>query len=196
MTTTLNGFLGGDLTLEHSGPIGDVVASIADQISFPGRIAAGHEMAAAIRSLLDLDLGSILLSGWQTHTALRTAAQATVATPGSTEIVELASHRIRWTYQPALQIFIDRHLVYQLDLTLSVSFTLDSAVATVRLAHIVAVHFGRCDVTVALSWAGGILAQHSAPVSTPFAVPIGAGIPLLNYRSTFSRPSNIHASTS
>jgi hypothetical protein len=184
MTLKVRTFLGADdealsQALEQRGPMGPLVDAVGKRLSGPGQAAVGREVASATGGLLDLDLGAMLIAGWRTHAALRTAAQATLAAPTSTQVVELASHRIRSTYQPHIDLYVNDQKVYELALTLSVSFDVHSLIATIRRAHIVALRSGRCDVTIQLSWAGGTLLQHSDQIDAPLVVSIGSGIPVL-----------------
>jgi hypothetical protein len=184
MTVDVRAFLGADDqtlgdALEQGGSMGPLVEAIGARLSGSGRAAAAREVASATGGLLDLDLGAMLIAGWRTYDALCTAAQATIADPRSTELVELTSHRIRWTYQPHVDVYVNDKKVYELALTLSAIFHVHSLIATVQLAHIVALQGGRCDLTIQLSWTGGILLERSAQIDAPLVVSIGGGIPLL-----------------
>ncbi len=64
------------------------------------REAAVRETTNAAKALLDVDLASGLVSGWQKHREMIAAARRTVAAPGSIELVDLATHQITATQRP------------------------------------------------------------------------------------------------
>jgi len=184
MTLSARTFLAADQgaliqSLVRGGSLGPMVDAIGVRMSGPGLVALGREVATAADSLLGLDLGTMLTAGWRTHRALRAAAQATVADPEATEVVELASHRITSTYQPRIDIYVNDEKAYELQLTLSVRFDVHSLLATVRLAHAVELRCGQLDVTIQLSWSGGTLLERRGQIEAPLVVPVGAGFALL-----------------
>lgn len=70
----------------------DTMAAALPQLSRAGRSAAGAELTDMAKGLLELDLGGLALAGWRKHRDLVAAATRTSEHPGSTELVELATH--------------------------------------------------------------------------------------------------------
>jgi len=185
MTLSMRNFLAVDedtltQSLEQRGPMSPLLEAIGTRLSGPGKAAVGRAVGSAADTLLDLDLGEMLLAGWRTYEALRKAARSTVTEPSSTELVELASHRITSTYEPHVDLYVDDKKLYELKLTLSVLFEVHSLIATVRAAHLVDLQCGRCDVTGKMSWSGGTLLEKSGQIEAPLVVPLGSGVPLLH----------------
>jgi hypothetical protein len=64
----------------------------------------------------------VLVAGWREHHDLTAAAQRTLAGPGSTELVSLATHRVSTEQQPYVTVLIDGHRVATVQLGLSLAF--------------------------------------------------------------------------
>jgi hypothetical protein len=115
------------------------------------REAAVREAAVAAAGLLKIDLIEVLVSGWREQRDIFTAAQRTLATPGSKELVGLAPHRISTMQQPAVGILIDGKRVHTLQLGLSIFFEVTGLVAGISHGRLDRVHAGRGHVGVALT---------------------------------------------
>jgi hypothetical protein len=166
-------------SLEHHGTLGPLADAVSARLSAGGRDEVGGQVSATVGHLLDMDLGAMLVSGWQTYGALHTAARNTVAAPGSSDMVHLASQEVRWDGRPTVDVYISGARVYRLELTITVLLELHSLVATVRRGRLVGLRSGRCKVTVRVSWSGGVLIEREGRFELPLAVTLGAGIPLL-----------------
>jgi hypothetical protein len=115
------------------------------------REAAVREAAVAATGLLKVDLIEVLVSGWREHRDIFSAARRTLDTPGSSELVGLAPHRISTVQQPAVGILIDGKRVHTLQLGLSIFFEVTGLVAGISLGRLDGVHAGRGHVGVALT---------------------------------------------
>ena len=115
------------------------------------REAAVREAAVAAAGLLKVDLIEVLVSGWREHRDVFSAARRTLDTPGSTELVGLAPHRISTMQQPAVGILIDGKRVHTLQLGLSIFFEVTGLVAGISHGRLAAVHAGRAHIGVALT---------------------------------------------
>jgi len=143
------------------------------------REAAVRETTNAAKALLDVDLASFLVSGWQKHREMIAAARRTVAAPGSIELVDLATHQITATQRPAVNLLVDNHRVATVELGLSVVFDISALVAGIRGGRLVAVHSGRCDVTATLAIQDTKVISRQVVFELPGIIPLGRGIALL-----------------
>jgi hypothetical protein len=141
-------------------------------LSTSARRAVDAEIAAAAARLLDLPLGDALVSAWRTYDALVTAAERTVAVPGSEEIVVLATHRVAWSYDPHLDLLVDGVRVTTLDFELGVTFDLDGVVAVVRHGELVALRAGQCTITASLTLQGTTLAHRQGRTHAAVILPL------------------------
>src|SRR5690348_6210257 len=73
--------------------------------------AAVREITAATTGLLNIDLIEMLVGGWRKPHDLTGAARNTLAAPGSTELVDLATHQVTITEHPSVTILVDGHRV-------------------------------------------------------------------------------------
>jgi hypothetical protein len=116
--------------------------------------AVHREVATVADGLLNLDLGDILLSGWRKYTDLTKAAERTLASPGSEEVVVLATHRVVSTHHPSVDLIVDGATVHTFVFELKVEFDLNGVVAVVRRGDLVALRCGECMVTATLTLEG------------------------------------------
>jgi len=136
------------------------------------RDAAAREVTTATAELLDINLVDVLLAGWREYQDLTSAARRTLAAPGSTELVQLASHQVSATQQPSVAILVDGHKVATLRLALSLVFDLNAVLARVRLGRLVAILSGNCVVTVTLAIDDTEVASKHAQLDLPGEVEV------------------------
>ena len=115
------------------------------------RDAAAREITTATAGLLNINLVGVLLAGWREYRDLTSAARRTLAAPGSTELVHVASHRVSAAQQPSVAVLVDGKRVATLHLRVSLMFDVNSLLARVRGGRLIAVLTGSCDVTATLA---------------------------------------------
>jgi len=142
--------------------------------------ALRHEVCTATDDLLNLDLVDVLVTGWRKHAALAAAARRTAAVPGSSEVVDLATHHITMAQRPYIDLVCDGVRVGRVQLELRLDVTVAGLVAVVRAGCLVAVQAGHCIVAATLLIENEPVAARSARLDLPLAVRLGAGVPLLS----------------
>ncbi|MGH3754908.1 MAG: hypothetical protein ACRDRP_19860 [Pseudonocardiaceae bacterium] len=155
--------------------------------------AVNREVATVVDRLLDLDLGDILLSGWRKYTELAKAAERTLASPGSEEIVVLATHRVVSTHHPSVDLTVDGVKVHTFVFELKVVFDLTGVAAVLRQGDLVALRGGECVITATLTLDGTPLElSGKGRIDLALLVPLHPPIPLArqgHYTSTVRHPS-------
>lgn len=141
-----------------------------DQLPEATRKAAVREAAAAAAGLLDVDLDGLLLAGWRMHHDLAGAARRTLATPGSTELVDLVRHQVSVSQEPSVAVVVDGRQVGTIELGLDVEFDITALVAGIKAGLLVAVHAGSCDVTATLTIQGAEVQSASTHLDLPAAL--------------------------
>jgi hypothetical protein len=139
-------------------------------VSDAGREAAEGQVAAVAQGLLDLDLGDLMAAGWQKQGELAAAAERTAASPGSSEVVQLASHRITSVHRPFLDLLVNDALVATINFELDIELVIRALVATVRDGHIVSLGSGSCEATATLAAEGLRLASGRARFDLPLVI--------------------------
>lgn len=129
-----------------------------------GRLTARHvartvrgQVAAAVKDVTDVDVGDLLVIGWRKRRDLRAAAARTLASPGSRELVGLASHTVKAAHRPAVDLLVHGHRVARVTLDLALDLGVECLVAVVQDGALVEVTQG--DLTVK-----GRLALDGVPV--------------------------------
>lgn len=141
--------------------------------------AVHREVATVADGLFELDLGDILLSGWRKYTDLTKAAERTLASPGSEEVVVLATHRVVSTHHPSVDLIVDGAKVHTFVFELKVTFDLNGVVAVVRRGDLVALRCGECMVTATLTLEGTSLElSRKARIDLALVVQLHPPIPL------------------
>ena len=176
------------------GPGEDAAGALAERMARAGAdgnlgtglehlpAAAGREVAGQAAGLLDVNLADVLVAGWREHHELAAAAQRTLAVPGSTELVSLATHQISTEQRPYVTVLVDGHRVATVELGLSLTLVVTALLAGISAGRLVALHTGRCDVTAALAIQGSDLVTRQAHFELPGVIPVSPGIRLLPAR--------------
>jgi len=142
------------------------------------RSAVGAEVSRQVDTLLDLDLGEMVLGVWTKQRALAAAAGATQAAPGTAEVVSFAEHTITSTHRPQVDVLVREVRVAAVHVELSVRFTVRALAGTVRDGRLVALTAGACVISASLGVEGRELARRTARAELPLIVRLGEGIPL------------------
>jgi hypothetical protein len=138
-----------------------------------------HEIGVAAAGLLSMDLGDVLVSGWRKYQALLDAARRTAHSPGKTEVLALATHRVTCTYSPTVDLLVDGLRVNTFEFEVTVTFDLTGLSAVVAEGNLVALSGGDCVVTGVLSIEGADLVQRQRRFDPRFIVPLHHPVPLL-----------------
>jgi hypothetical protein len=134
------------------------------------REAAKDQLGVVADGLLDLDLGDLVIAGWRKHERLAAAAQRTAANPGSSERIQLATHRISSVHRPSVELLVnDTHLT-NVNFELEVEFVITALEVTVREGQVVSLHSGDCDISATLTAEGVQLAGQQRTYQLPLVV--------------------------
>ena len=91
---------------------------------------------------LDLDLGDLVVADWRKQGQLAAAAERTAANPGTSEVVELATHRVSSAHHPSVELLVNDVQVATVTLDVTIEFVVKALVVTVRDGHVVSLHTG------------------------------------------------------
>jgi len=163
------------MSADVNGDLGRALGNLPKSL----REAAVREATTAAAGQMDIDLTGFLVAGWRKHHDVIAAARRTVAAPGSTELVDLATHQITTTQRPAVNLLVDGHRVATVQLSLAVVFDVRALVAGIRAGRLVALHSGRCNVTATLAIQETNVITRQARLDLPGVIPLGQGIRLL-----------------
>ncbi|MEU9888962.1 hypothetical protein [Sphaerisporangium sp. NPDC051011] len=138
-----------------------------------GRVAeAGGEL------LRGIDLGAVLLGGWQRYRELRLAARRSVEQPGSTEMVRLAGHTITSKHAPYVDVYVEGQHVARVDFGIDLEFDIVLLQASIRNGRLMSLRAGDCTASITWSVEGFPVAQNTARLTMPLQLRLGDGIPL------------------
>jgi hypothetical protein len=135
----------------RSADLGQDLGHALDRVPPLTRDTAIRQVSATSAELLDVNLADVVAAGWRQHEDLTGAARRTLAAPGSTELVELASHRITAHQDPYVTVLVDGHQVGTVRFRITLGFSVSALLAEIRRGLLAAVRSGRCEVTGALA---------------------------------------------
>jgi hypothetical protein len=154
----------------HEQKVLGSMGTALELVSQAGRKAASDQVAVVAHGLLDLDLGDLVIAGWRKQGQLAAAAERTAANPGSSEVVELATHRVSSAHHPFVELLVNDAHVATVTFDLEIEFVVKALVVTVRDGHVVSLHTGACDVAATLAAEGVQLASRRAHFEVPLVV--------------------------
>jgi hypothetical protein len=172
--------------LDEHGVLGSLDTALG-LVAQTTREAAGDQVAAVANGVLALDLGDLVIAGWRKQGQLAAAAERTAANPGTSELVELATHRVSSVHHPYVELLVNDVRVTTVNFELDLEFEVKALVATVRDGHLVSLHSGNCDLSATLTAEDIRLAsrrqQFSLPVLVrwPLLLHLGGGADPLPY---------------
>ncbi len=143
------------------------------------REVAVGQVSSAAAELLNVNLADVVADGWRKHADLTAAARRTLAARGSTDLVDLASHRVTAGQEPYVSLLVDGHRVATVRFGLSLVFEVSALLAEVKAGRLVALHSGRCEVTGALAIQDINTITRQAHIDMPGMIPLHQGIRLL-----------------
>jgi hypothetical protein len=177
------------------GPDTDAAETLAGEILRPGgdqslgraiahlpettRQAAAQEAAITTAALLKVDLAGVLVRGWSEHRDIVSAARRTLAVPGSTELVSVASHKVTLDQRPSVSVLVDGHRVATLQIGLSMVFEIKVLLLGISAGRLVTIRSGRCDITATLAVQGTDLFVRHAHLELPDVLRLRRGFRLL-----------------
>ncbi len=141
--------------------------------------ALQHEVTEATGNLLQLDVVDLLVRAWSKHAELVAAARRTAQAPGTSEVVQLATHRVTSVHHPYIDLVVDEVRIGRIHLELNLLFILRGVLAVVAYGDLVAIRCGNCTASAALSIEGLPVASREATFDLRGKVTLGQGVPLL-----------------
>jgi hypothetical protein len=156
--------------LDEHGVLGSLDTALG-LVAQTTREAAGDQVAAVADGVLGLDLGDLVVAGWRKQGQLAAAAERTAANPGTSELVELVTHRVSSVHYPYVELLVNDVRVTTVNFELDLDFEVKALVATVRAGHLVSLHSGDCDLSATLTAEDIRLASRRQQFSLPVLVP-------------------------
>lgn len=163
----------------RSADLGEDIRAALDGLPPLTRETAVGQVSSAAAELLNINLADVVADGWRKHADLTAAARRTLAAPRSTDLVDLASHRVTAGQEPYVSLLVDGHRVATVRFGLSLDFEISALLAEVRAGMLVALHSGRCEVTGALAIQDINTISRQAHADIPGMIPLHEGIRLL-----------------
>jgi hypothetical protein len=148
------------------------------RLAGPGRRAVTERVARAFGPLLATPLGAVLEVAWSKHEELRAAAQRCLASPGSSEVVELATHEVTSLQRPYVDLEVDGLPRVRLLAEVRVRAVLDGVLGVVVGGRLTEVRSGRATVHLGLRVMGTDVAERDATFDVPGLVDLGDGLVL------------------
>lgn len=160
--------------------VGRATVQRVRHLSHSGLDAVDDEIGRVAEGLMEIDLGDALVAGWRKHSSLTESARRTLATPGSEEVVVLATHKVTSTYRPSVDLLVDGVRLNSFEFELTVEFDVKGLSAVVRGGALVALRGGECLVAARVSLEGARLAERERYLEVGLLVPLDRPVPLVD----------------
>lgn len=168
--------------IRHAADLPQVHVAVEHGLGHLSRAASravDAEISSVVDRLLEVDLAQTLISGWRKYSALREAAQRSLAEPRTPVVVDLVTHRVHLDHEPRIALVVDDVTVAELDLLITVVFDITALAATVREGRLVALSGGKCTVSGSLAIETVEVAKRSADWDPQLMFDLENEIPLL-----------------
>ncbi|UQX04521.1 hypothetical protein [Streptomyces sp. RerS4] len=175
-------------SLQAQGAVTGLLPGVRGLTSAADR-AVGRELATVVNGFLDLDLVSLVTSGWSKYRALKEAARRTLRYPGSEEVVALANHTITSAHRPSVDLLVDGVQYATVPVHLTVLFRISGLVGVVRDGLLVAVRSGQCAVEAKLAVRDTVVASRDRRLDLPATLRLREPIALLRQQPPAPPPA-------
>lgn len=140
-----------------------------------------RQVAAVVGGLLELDLGDVLITCWRARRSVLDAAERTLAAPGSRELVDLAKHRAKVTYEPHVDLLVNGTRLHTFEFTLAVGLELTSLAVVLSRGALVEMQGGRGIASTTLTLDGAQLVKKERSFDPALMVSLTPpGVPIVS----------------
>ncbi len=136
-------------------------------------------LADKAKDLFDVDIGWLLVNGWNKYEEIREYGDPEKYPPNETKLVPLGKHSMNIGYSPYLEVMFNDQPIAKIVFDASLTFDLEGFVLTIRNGKITKVHTGSCEGKGMLEFKKHLLVERAlAKVTLPGAIDLGEGIDL------------------
>ena len=165
-------------TAVRSGEAGDQIHRALGRMPEGAKNAVMAEVGNVAAGIMKLDVTDVFTAAWRKHSALRTAAEATLADPDTEQVVELATHSVSFTHEPSVEVHLGNLPVADISLQVQLQVDVRGALAVVKGGRLTAVRAGSADVSGTLTVVDHQVAERQVTLELPLTIRLGAGLPL------------------
>jgi hypothetical protein len=165
--------------IAQGGTTGSIEEKLAKELSSRLRAIVLDEIVSVMRRVLGVAVVDFLGAAWRKWEPLAAAAQRSLESPGTTEIVELLDHRITSTHRPGVDVTVDGVKVAEIRLDVEIAIELHGLTAVVTQGRLSALRTGRGEASLNLSLDGTPLPPVTRPIDLEMELDLGEGIPLI-----------------
>lgn len=136
-------------------------------------------LADKAKDLFDVDIGWLLVNGWNKYEEIREYGDPEKYPPNETKLVPLGKHSMNIGYSPYLEVMFNDQPIAKIVFDASLTFDLEGFVLTIQNGKIMKVHTGSCEGKGKIEFKKHLLVER---VLAKFALPgefdLGEGINL------------------
>jgi len=133
----------------------------------------------ALQEALQVNMGDVLVSGWNTYQSLFEYADPDKHPPKEIASVTLWEHTITSSHEPRVDVLVNGKKVATITFGVDLELQFESATLTIQGGRILEVKAGTCVGKGVLKCEGAVLMERaSAEVSLPGRLTFGKGIPI------------------
>jgi|KBSSwiStaDraftv2_1062776.scaffolds.fasta_scaffold1167283_2 hypothetical protein len=141
--------------------------------------ASAKAVFERVRAKWNIDVRDLLMEAWRTRSALKTAAQETLDTPGLVKKVTLKSFTIPWEHGMDLEARLNGKHIASVTVGVQVQLEVTALIAMVQSGRLMAIEGGMYKASASGTVANHALLGRSATLDLRYEMPLGDGIPLI-----------------
>jgi len=142
-------------------------------------LAAARSTPDLVGPLVHLQIADVLTGAWKVHRKLRKFADVKQYPPGTVSTVTLATHHIKVTQKPYLEIIVDGVPQGKIEFDFEVNLTIDAGVLIIQNGRIMRLEAAKARLTGTVKCAGVVVVERaSREYDWTAGVSFNEGVPL------------------
>ena len=142
-------------------------------------MSSARNVVGMVEQLVNIPLADILVGAWKAHKQFAKYRDQTLYPPDKVTCVALASHHIKSTHAPYIELTIDGQPAGKIEFELEVDVLLEPGVLVIQAARFKRLEAGRGRVTGSLACEKQTIVERSSrEFSWPAGISFGDGIPI------------------
>jgi hypothetical protein len=142
-------------------------------------ITSANRVVELVKSLTDIPLADVLVGGWKVHGQFAKYADPAQFPPDKVSCVALATHHIKSSYDPSVELTVDGVSAGKIEFTIELDVCLEAGTLVIQAGKIKRLEAGKCRVTGTLKCEGQTVTQRtSRDLAWSGGIAFGDGIPI------------------
>ena len=168
-----------ELVAAASGALQKAAHLRADAVSPAFWAASAHRVVDMVDKLTDVPLADVLVGGWKVHRQFAKYTDPAKFPPDKVTCVALATHHIKASYQPYVELVVDGTPAGKVDFAIELDVSVEGGTLVIQGGRFKRLEAGKCRVTGTLKCEGQTITERtSRDFSWSEGISFGDGVPI------------------